>query len=71
MLACAACKGEPDPTPWCSVAADQALADSLGPDAGSDADPAPTYFEQVKPLIDARCTHCHTTGGLAPFPLET
>lgn len=65
-----ACKGEPDGAPWCSASADQALAASLvaAPDAG--AVPAtPTYFQDVKPLVDARCTRCHTEGGMAPFPL--
>ena len=28
-----------------------------------------TYFHDVKPIVDAMCTGCHVTGGLAPFPL--
>jgi hypothetical protein len=32
---------------------------------------APTYFQQVKPVLDARCGNCHMAGGLAPFSLKT
>ena len=63
VVVLSSCKGKPDSTPWCSDTA----ADPL--DAGAPAKP-PTYFEDVKPLIDAKCTRCHTTGGLAPFSLE-
>lgn len=27
------------------------------------------YYEEIKPLLDARCTACHTEGGIAPFSL--
>lgn len=70
-LACAllvACgKGEPDPTPWCSAeaAADLAAAVEAGP-----AGPPPTWFRDIKPVVDAKCTRCHTPGGLGPFALE-
>ena len=37
-------------------------------EAGSRA--APTYFQQVKPVLDARCGNCHMAGGLAPFSLQ-
>ncbi|HYZ20135.1 MAG TPA: hypothetical protein VE615_11365 [Gaiellaceae bacterium] len=33
--------------------------------------PAPTYFQQVKPILDGRCVSCHTAGGIAPFSLRT
>lgn len=29
------------------------------------------YYSDVKPIIDAKCTGCHVTGGIAPFPLTT
>jgi mono/diheme cytochrome c family protein len=38
-------------------------------EAGSRA--APTYFQHVKPVLDARCGNCHMAGGLAPFSLQT
>ncbi|MCA9667520.1 MAG: hypothetical protein KC503_18095 [Myxococcales bacterium] len=32
---------------------------------------APTYHQQVKPLIDAYCKSCHSAGGIAPYSFET
>lgn len=38
----------------------------------SDAAPAhPTYYRDVKPLVDAKCGNCHAAGGIAPFALST
>src|SRR5687767_15936791 len=31
----------------------------------------PTYYQDVKPLLDARCGGCHVKGGIAPFALTT
>lgn len=31
----------------------------------------PTYYQDVKPILDAQCVGCHKTGGIAPFSLET
>ena len=31
---------------------------------------APTYFQNVKPILDARCSGCHMAGGIAPFSLR-
>jgi hypothetical protein len=40
--------------------------------AGRDtASATPTYFENVKPILDARCVGCHFDGGIAPFPLTS
>ncbi|MBA2359329.1 MAG: hypothetical protein H0V79_00090 [Actinobacteria bacterium] len=30
----------------------------------------PTYFQDVKPILDARCSGCHIQGGIAPFRLN-
>ena len=30
-----------------------------------------TYYEDVKPIIDAKCTQCHVDGGIGPLPLTT
>jgi hypothetical protein len=39
---------------------------------GDDAARAtPTYFQDVKPILDGRCAGCHYDGGIAPFPLTT
>lgn len=38
----------------------------------AEGDPdAPTYFTDVKPLLDAHCGDCHTDGGVAPFSFDT
>src|SRR5919109_275464 len=31
----------------------------------------PTYYQDVKPILDGRCTGCHFKGGIAPFALTT
>ncbi len=51
------------------------LAPACASDDGTgDPDPTPsgpTYYADIKPLVDARCAGCHYEGGIAPFPLET
>jgi hypothetical protein len=32
---------------------------------------APTWFHDVKPIVDGRCTTCHYRGGIAPFALTS
>ncbi len=48
----------------------------LRPDsgAGTDGDVPPsgvTYYGEVRPILVANCTMCHTPGGIAPFSLES
>ena len=31
----------------------------------------PTWSKDVLPVVQQRCQGCHTTGGVAPFSLET
>jgi len=31
----------------------------------------PTYYEDAKPIIDARCATCHQPGDVGPFPMTT
>lgn len=31
----------------------------------------PTYWRDVAPLLNSRCSECHTAGGLAPFTVAT
>ena len=63
MAMCAvACKGEPDKTPWCSAEGAKDGGAPLGVEA-------PTYFRDAKPIVDAKCMHCHVEGGMGPFPL--
>jgi hypothetical protein len=32
---------------------------------------APTYYRDVAPILDQKCTTCHRLGGIAPFSLTT
>lgn len=36
---------------------------------GHAAPTRPTYFQDVKPILDSRCSGCHHSGGIAPFKL--
>ena len=38
---------------------------------GTPAAGAPTYYRDVKPLVDAKCSNCHVEGGIGPFALTT
>ena len=35
----------------------------------SDVPGGPSYYADVKPILDANCVNCHVDGGVAPFPL--
>jgi hypothetical protein len=48
-----------------------AVADLGAAEQAGRSSSAPTYFQRVKPILDARCTSCHMAGGLAPFSLRT
>ena len=37
--------------------------------AGSSS--TPTYYRDVAPILDAKCTTCHRLDGIAPFSLTT
>jgi hypothetical protein len=47
---------------WCSNNSDAGVAVSSEP---------PTYYGDVKPIVDGKCVRCHQEGGIAPFSLET
>jgi len=38
---------------------------------GGGAASGPTYYKDVAPILDAKCTTCHHLGGIAPFSLTT
>ncbi len=44
---------------------------SGGSAAGTPPENAVTYWQDAKPILDAKCNGCHTQGGIAPFALET
>lgn len=33
--------------------------------------PGPTYHQDIKPILEGRCTNCHVAGGIAPFALDS
>jgi hypothetical protein len=43
----------------------------LAPLALAGCSTAPTYYSEVKPILDAHCASCHADGGVAPFRLDT
>lgn len=58
LAALFACAGEPDPP-------DEAPPETTtGATSGDD---APTYFRDIKPIVDAKCAVCHRAGAVAPF----
>jgi len=42
--------------------------DATGDDVVSE---GVTYYEALKPVVDAKCVSCHTADGIAPFALDT
>ncbi len=45
--------------------------ESGGDDANDSGDPsAPTFAEDVAPILAANCWACHVAGGIAPFPMQ-
>jgi hypothetical protein len=53
------------------VAAATAAALLGGLTAAAKSPSGPTYFQNVKPILDARCAGCHFRGGIAPFSLTS
>ncbi|WP_394841877.1 hypothetical protein LZC95_32980 [Pendulispora brunnea] len=43
---------------------------SSSSDSNSSGEPL-TYWQNVAPLVNAKCVGCHQTGGIAPFALDT
>lgn len=46
------------------------LARACEPSAGSEPD-APTYHQDIAPILASNCVECHRAGGIGPFPLTT
>src|SRR5690554_1270711 len=61
----------PDLTPNDTGASVDSGTDTALPDDDTSSGPAYTYYRDVKPIIDARCTTCHVPDSIAPFPLRT
>lgn len=45
-------------------------ADTTGTTGGAPA-ATPSYYRDVKPIVDVKCAGCHVEGGIAPFSLTT
>ena len=52
-----------------AVSALFALALTLPNRGGASGAARPTYYQDVKPILDGRCAGCHYAGGSAPFSL--
>jgi hypothetical protein len=52
------------------AAAAALLGGALAAHGGRAASP-PTYYRDVAPILDTKCTTCHRIGGIAPFSLTT
>jgi mono/diheme cytochrome c family protein len=46
------------------------LADSMIALAQPSSAYVPTYYVDVKPILERHCASCHTAGGIAPFALD-
>src|SRR5258708_39478760 len=38
---------------------------------GTHATATTSYYRDIKPIVDAKCTQCHFEGGIAPFALTS
>lgn len=47
-----------------------AAAGCSGDDDGPDDPVAPTYWQDVQPILHTHCSSCHVEGGIAPFALD-
>lgn len=75
----AGCKDEPSPPPESETtttdtgdpAMPTSVADGTGStDAGMEDPLAPTWHQDVAPVVIARCAGCHREGGIAPFSVS-
>ena len=57
-----------DATPTATTAT---TTDGTTGTADTGVDAAVTYYRDIKPILDASCTQCHTPGNIAPFSLLT
>ena len=55
-----------------SAAAEGSHASPVGrhPTSNDGLDAAPTYYEDIQPMLARRCVRCHREGNIAPFSLE-
>jgi hypothetical protein len=56
-----------------AVVAMAVMVSACGGSEGGTGNPAPgplSYYKDIKPLFDAKCTQCHYEGGIGPFSLQ-
>ncbi|MEN9798349.1 MAG: hypothetical protein RL653_2045 [Pseudomonadota bacterium] len=53
------------------LAATLLSAAGCGKGGGGTPDAGPTWYQDVQPLVQARCQSCHVAGGIGPFALTT
>jgi hypothetical protein len=59
------------PLTWALVLAGGSAACGGAEDEGGVDGRVLTYHEDVRPIVEAKCTQCHTEGGIAPFALTS
>ncbi|MFO0600945.1 MAG: hypothetical protein U0228_36885 [Myxococcaceae bacterium] len=59
------------PTLVASAVLCAALTSACGNPTMMNAPTGPTWYKDVLPITQVSCAGCHTTGGIAPFPLES
>ena len=73
VLACflASCSSSHDVDPDGRSSRNDREDDDDRPSVSSRGSKSLTYYEDVKPIIDAKCTACHVDGGIGPLPLTS
>jgi mono/diheme cytochrome c family protein len=71
LLLLGACSSSDPPGPAPADGDTMAASDAgVDPDAGVGAATV-TYYQDIAPLLQAKCVACHSPGGIAPFALDT
>lgn len=55
----------------CSTGSGDSGGGKVSGGAGAPSSDAPTWYQDIAPLVAAHCTGCHQGGGVAPFSLQT
>jgi hypothetical protein len=75
LLVLAACgpagSGQVDPSDPDPTGPDDTTHDVTVPTVPPDPDGAPTWYQDIAPLVADRCGSCHRVGGQGPFSVET
>lgn len=58
-------------TSACGNPINSGVGGGTGGSGGGNAATGPTYYKDVLPITQVSCNNCHSTGGIAPFALDT